>query len=108
MGQRNWSRAPATAVKNWQPGRRVVDESTAVLSVETLRGLLEAAECLPIEERFAPTRWLFKAVWEAVHGKNAPLSSLWTAFRTASDNNNIVLDLYRKLSGDFGSAAFCS
>ena len=104
MGQRNWSRAPATAVKNWQPGRRVVDESTAVLSVETLRGLLEAAECLPIEERFAPTRWLFKTVWEAVHGKNAPLSSLWTAFRTASDNNNIVLDLYRKLSGDFGSA----
>ena len=43
MGQRNWSRAPATAVKNWQPGRRVVDESTAVLSVEWSRRVSAAS-----------------------------------------------------------------
>ena len=42
--------------------------------------------------------------WEAVHGKGAPLGSLWSAFRTASENNSIVLDVYRKLSGDFASS----
>ena len=74
MVGRSWSKAASAGAKNWQPGRRVIDESTSVLSIETLRRLLEASDCLPADERFAPTRWLFKTVWEAVHGKSAPLS----------------------------------
>ena len=100
---RSWSKA-ATSSKSWQPGRRVVDETSGQLSTEMLRELLQGTDVLPYEERFAPTRWLFKMAWEAVNGKAAPLSALWTAFRTASDNSNLTLDIYRKLSGDFGSS----
>ena len=99
---RNWSKA-ATSSKSWQPGRRVVDEASGQLSTEMLRELLQGTDVLPYEKRFAPTRWLFKMAWEAVNGKAAPLATLWTAFRTASDNSNLTLDVYRKLSGDFGS-----
>ena len=102
-GTKNWSKA-ATSSKSWQPGRRVVDETSDQLSTEMLRELLQSTDVLPYEERFAPTRWLFKMAYEAVNGKAAPLATLWTAFRTASDNNNLTLDVYRKLSGDFGSS----
>ena len=82
-GTKNWSKA-ATSSKSWQPGRRVVDETSDQLSPEMLRELLQSTDVLPYEERFAPTRWLFKMAYEAVNGKAAPLATLWTAFRTAS------------------------
>ena len=99
---KNWSKA-ATSSKSWQPGRRVVDETSGQLSTEMLRELLQGTDVLPYEERFAPTRWLFKMAYEAVNGKTAPLATLWGAFRTASDNNNLTLDVYRKLSGEAAS-----
>ena len=99
---KNWSKA-ATSSKSWQPGRRVVDETSGQLSTEMLRDLLQGTDVLPYEERFAPTRWLFKMAYEAVNGKTAPLATLWGAFRTASDNNNLTLDVYRKLSGEAAS-----
>ena len=101
---KNWSKA-ATSSKSWQPGRRVVDETSGQLSTEMLRELLQGTDVLPYEERFAPTRWLFKMAYEAVNGKAAPLATLWAAFRTASDNNNLTLDIYRKLSGEAAPTA---
>ena len=88
----------------WLPGGRIWDDSVRKLDVDLLRRLLESEELLPEEERWTPTRWLMKAVWEVVHGSNSPLGSLISGPRSTWDNNVYVLDLYRKLTADFNSS----
>eukprot|EP00966_Prymnesium_polylepis_P260239 6011518-Prymnesium_polylepis.1 len=88
----------------WSPGRRVYDDQQS-FDVSYVGGLLESSEVLEAEERWCPTRWLMKAVWEAVHGGSSPLSQLVSGVRSQHDNEQWVLDLYRKLTGDFGSSA---
>ena len=88
----------------FRPGTRVIDDTCDRLPVEQVRRLLESPSVLPEHERWTPTRWLMKACYEAVHGKGAALASLVPSLRSAADNENHVVDLYRKLSGDFGSS----
>ena len=89
----------------WQPGDRVWDESAQAFDSAAVRALLQSGEVLAEEERWRPTRWLMKAVWEVVHGSPSPLASLVSGPRSPSDNHNYILDLYRKLTGDFVSQA---
>ena len=58
---------------------------------------------LPYGSQYAPTRWLMKAVWEVAHGPKPPLAAVGGGLRSAGEKDATVLDLYRKLSGDFGS-----
>ena len=87
----------------FRPGSRVVDDTCDKLSPSLVRRLLESPEVLPETARWTPTRWLMKAAYEAVHGKGAAMASLIPSLRSATDNEAHVVDLYRKLSGDFGS-----
>ena len=117
---KNWSRAAATTdcamalrVRRagpkpsgpWRPGMRVIDDSCDRLGADLVRRLLESPDVLPEHERWTPTRWLMKAVYEAVHGKGAALSTLMSSLRSESDNKAHVVDLYRKLSADYASSS---
>ena len=88
----------------FHPGSRVIDENTDKLSAALVRKLLESPTVMPEHERWTPTRWLMKASHEAVHGKSAALATIVPSLRSAADNDAHVIDLYRKLSGDFGSS----
>ena len=89
----------------WRPGERVIDDGCDRLGADLVRRLLESPAILPENERWTPTRWLMKAVYEAVHGKDCALSKISSALRSQKDNEAHVVDLYRKLSGDFGSSS---
>ena len=89
----------------WRPGMRVIDDSCDRLGADLVRRLLESPDVLPEHERWTPTRWLMKAVYEAVHGKGAALSTLMSSLRSESDNKAHVVDLYRKLSADYASSS---
>ena len=99
-GWRKATRPPGA----WIPGSRVYDDSCA-FSVGFISGLLEADDVLEAEERWCPTRWLMKAVWEVLHKSNSPMSQLISGVRSSWDNEAFMLDLYRKLTGDFNSSA---
>ena len=88
---------------SFEPGSRLIDESSATLSVEQIRDLLSSSDVLPYGSQYAPTRWLMKAVWEVAHGPKPPLAAVGGGLRSAGEKDATVLDLYRKLSGDFGS-----
>ena len=90
---------------SWTPGTRAIDETTEKLEVEMLRQLLESPHPLPEAMRWLPTRWLMKAVHDTVRGERAALKSLSAGLRSASDNDTIVLNIYRKMTGEMGSSA---
>jgi len=94
------TRAPAAYV----PGSLVIDEANEKLSVDFVRHLRESGP-LPERERWLPTRWLMMAVWEAVHCEGAAMSSLRKGFRSAQDNDALVVEIYRKMTCDNASAS---
>ena len=103
VAQRKASPARASSA-SWVPGTLVVDEDNEKLSVEFVKQLRETGP-LPERERWLPTRWLMMAVWEAVHCEGAAMSSLRKGFRSAQDNDALVVEIYRKMSCDNASAA---
>ena len=88
----------------FKPGSRVIDDTCDRLPADLVRRLLESPNVAFEEERWTPTRWLMKAVYEAVCGKGAAMSKLTQGLRSQQENEQNILDLYRKLSGDFGSS----
>ena len=89
----------------WRPGGNVIDETCDRLGVDLVRRLLESSAVLHEDERWVPTRWLMKAAWEAVHGRESAFAAIVPGVRSGSEYEGYIIDLYRKLSGDFGSAA---
>jgi hypothetical protein len=100
------------AEASWRPGSRVMDANYDKLGEGLVRRLLESPYPLPEVDaegqlqRWVPTRWVMKAAWEAVHGKQCALAALkpgWAVSAQPGVSQEYVVDLYRKLTGDFGS-----
>ena len=97
---------------SWRPGSRVMDANYDKLGEGLVRRLLESPHPLPEVDaegqlqRWVPTRWVMKAAWEAVHGKQCALAALkpgWAVSAQPGMSQEYVVDLYRKLTADFGS-----